>query len=372
MPGLVKTRVFFKIFPVVCFVMALGASPFLAGCDALPATGPSPTPTRTPRPTSTPVEAASAPATQTHEPGVAVSVAESTTVTAEDTPLPAHTPTPTLPPTSTPTLAPSSTPTPTPTSTPVPSPPPTDPPASTSTPSPTTPAAETQAAADAPAEGEDVCEPVPGEQYDLLWVGSPPTGIPAERNPDLNPGLLNYASTNAKKELVFYNGESDPKAPQLPGLFMDNRTAAISAVYQLHAWNAECNCPGDLLTEPEVTMVGLSTVPGELIRVPWSGYTIGSGYQVLVLYAAPDRITLKYTRDDDVVEGYTLHVGKICVDSNLLALYNSANEAGRGSLPALRAGQPLGRAAGEEILVAIRDNGMFLDPRSNKDWWQGR
>jgi hypothetical protein len=38
----------------------------------------------------------------------------------------------------------------------------------------------------------------------------------------------------------------------------------------------------------------------------------------------------------------------------------------------LQSGQALGRAAGSTVGVAIRDNGMFMDPRSRKDWWRGR
>jgi hypothetical protein len=111
---------------------------------------------------------------------------------------------------------------------------------------------------------------------------------------------------------------------------------------------------------------------GETIHVPYSGYTIGGGYEVLVLYATSNRITLKYTREDHVIWGYTLHVENICVEPRLLALYQSLNDAGRGHLPALRAGQAFGHALGNEIWVVIRDNGAFMDPRSRKDWWQGR
>jgi hypothetical protein len=45
------------------------------------------------------------------------------------------------------------------------------------------------------------------------------------------------------------------------------------------------------------------------------------------------------------------------------------NEAGRLDLAALRPGQPLGRATGVQIDVAVRDDGSFMDPRSAKDWW---
>lgn len=121
-----------------------------------------------------------------------------------------------------------------------------------------------------------------------------------------------------------------------------------------------------------MTLAELATAPGELIRVPNSGYTIGGGYEVLVLYATPERITLKYTRNDNVVHGFTLHLEGVCIDRHLLALYQASNAAGRGNLPALRAGQAVGRAEDDTIGVAIRDSGTFLDPRSRKDWWRGR
>ena len=75
--------------------------------------------------------------------------------------------------------------------------------------------------------------------------------------------------------------------------------------------------------------------------MPDSGRSIGSGYEVLVLYASPDRITLKYTPEENVVRGYTLHVENVCVEPNLLGLYQTLNGAGRSQLPALpRRGRP--------------------------------
>jgi hypothetical protein len=129
--------------------------------------------------------------------------------------------------------------------------------------------------------------------------------------------------------------------------------------------------PGPLIADPPVSALGLETTAGEVLHVPDSGYTIGSGCEVLVIYATTDQITLKYTREDNVVYGYTLHIDRICVDSVLLALYNTCEDAGRGSLPALRPHQPFGRAAGSQTVVAIVDTGTFLDPRSRTDWWTG-
>jgi len=219
--------------------------------------------------------------------------------------------------------------------------------------------------------GFDPCAPIPGESYGVLEVPTLPTDRPAEVHADLNLRLRGYELTSAYKGLVDYSGGTDPNAPQLPGLFADDRTPTFSNVYQVHHWDWPTNSQGPVITDPSVTLAGFAVAPGETIHVPSSGYDIG-GYEVLVLYASAERITLKYTLNDNVVLGYTLHVENVCVEPSLLALYQAWNEQGRGSLPALRAGQPFGRARGSEIGVAIRDTGAFMDPRSRKDWWQGQ
>jgi hypothetical protein len=219
--------------------------------------------------------------------------------------------------------------------------------------------------------GFDPCAPIPGASYDVLSVLPPPTDRPAEEHADLNLALRGYELTSAYKGLVNYSGGTDPNAPQLPGLFADDRTPAFSNVYRVHHWDWPTNSRGPAITDPAVTLAGFAVAPGETIHVPSSGYDIG-GYEVLVLYASAERITLKYTLNDNVVLGYTLHVENVCVEPTLLALYQAWNEQGREYLPALRAGQAFGRARSSEIGVAIRDTGAFMDPRSRKDWWQGR
>lgn len=215
------------------------------------------------------------------------------------------------------------------------------------------------------------CQPIPGESYDTLDV-PPWPDRPAEEHADLNLALRGYEPTVAYKGLVDYNGAGDANAPQLPGLFADSRTGVFSEVYRVYDWNWGCNCRGDLISDWAVTLAGLAVTSGETIHLPNSGYSVGSGYEALVLYASTDRITLKYTREDNVINGYTLHVEDVCVEPSLLALYQEMNSEGRGHLPALRPGQAFGRARDGEIGVAIRDRGNFMDPRSRKDWWRGR
>lgn len=217
----------------------------------------------------------------------------------------------------------------------------------------------------------DVCSAIPGASYGSLSVNGPPTDRPAENHPDLNLAIRSYEFTNLSPDLVDLNGGSDSNAPQLPVLFSDRRTPAFAASYKVYDWNWGTDQRGGLIGNPEVTLLGMQTTPGETIGVPNSGYNIGQGYQAFVLYASDTRLTLKYTRDDNVVHGYTVHLENVCPEPSLLALYRQLNSQGRGRLPALKGGQLLGRAAGGEIRAAVRDNGSFMDPRSRKDWWQG-
>ena len=119
------------------------------------------------------------------------------------------------------------------------------------------------------------------------------------------------------------------------------------------------------------TAMGIGVEAGIEIRVPRRGAEVyPGGFRAVVLYADERRITLGFTRDNTVANGYALHLENLCVDPNLLALYRQANAAGRGALPALRESDAIGVTLAAELTVAIRDRGAFLDPRSRKDWWQ--
>lgn len=212
---------------------------------------------------------------------------------------------------------------------------------------------------------------VAGQSYGSLSVSGPPASPPAAENPDLNLGLPGYAPTTADLKLVVLGPIHDPKAPQFPAMFSDNRVPRFSSAHQRYRWDWDCHCRTDTKSPWDTTVLGLATSPGEVIRAPDAGHDIGGGYEYLVLYADATRLTLHVGSEDDV-SGYVVHLEDVCVEPDLLALYRTLNAAGRGELPALRGKQPLGRAIGGEIKVAVRDTGHFQDPRSRNDWWQGR
>jgi hypothetical protein len=217
-----------------------------------------------------------------------------------------------------------------------------------------------------------VCQPIPGASYSSTQSsGYPPGDPPAELHPDLNLSMRGWeVNGSAFRGLVDYSGDTDSKAPRLVDLFANRRAPVFSTVYRVYDWNWASNTRGSLISEYPVTLAGLAATPGETVHVPASGYTLGQGVEVLVLYADEDSITLKYTREDNVIHGYTLHLEGLCVEPSLMARYQANNAAGRSVLPGLVERQELGRARGTEIQVAIRDRGSFMDPRSRKDWWQ--
>lgn len=213
---------------------------------------------------------------------------------------------------------------------------------------------------------------------------------PAYNHPDKNLALRSYTpntSPTLKRELVSYGTDDPTQPPQLATLFSPARVPALVGIYQVYGWNwAPSPDPGTRgapITNPPVTALGLQTTPGEPLHVPASGYDIGQGMEVLVLFADEDSITLKYTREDSAATGYTLHIDKVCPDPNLLALYRALDDPSGPryvytpadywyNLPALAAGQVFGTAQSSEVVVAIRDTGSFMDPRSCNEWWQVR
>jgi hypothetical protein len=214
------------------------------------------------------------------------------------------------------------------------------------------------------------CAPIPGVRYGSLSIAGSVTDRPAAAHGDINLRLRTWVSVpRAVRGLIMIDGPTDDRAPRLNAMFTDDRIPAFAGVYAAQAWDWGCNCARAPMTSPEVTLAGFVTRPGEVLEAPTSGYDIGEGYLAMVLYAGADTLTLKLTREDNVVRGYTLHFAGLCVEPSLLSAYEAANRAGRRSLPAVRPNQPVGRALGAEVFVAVRDTGAWMDPRSRKDWW---
>lgn len=212
----------------------------------------------------------------------------------------------------------------------------------------------------------------------------------ADKNLELRGYILN-TDPNLQRELVNYGTDDPVQPPQFATLFNPPYVPALINFYQVHSWHwAPSPDPGSRgapITDPPVTALGLQTTPGETLHVPRSGYDIGGGMEVLVLFADEDTIALRYTREDSSgSQGYTVHIDNICTDSNLLALYNLLDRPDGPryvyvppehrpysyDLPNLAEAQPFGTARSTEIVVAIVDSGSFMDPRSCNEWWQIR
>ncbi len=187
-------------------------------------------------------------------------------------------------------------------------------------------------------------------------------------------------------------GRDDPtQPPQLATLFVPYRVPTFIIYYQVHHWAWQKSPAHGYQAEPiglpPVTAVGIQTTPGEVLTVPSSGYDIGDGMEVLVIFADKNTVALRYTREDSSgSRGYTVHVDGICTDPNLLLLYTTLDAADGPRyqfvpdekrpytymLPNLAAGDPIGVAASVETILAVVDSGSFMDPRSLDEWWQIR
>ncbi|GIV69860.1 hypothetical protein [Caldilinea sp.] len=212
-------------------------------------------------------------------------------------------------------------------------------------------------------------------QYVAIPVAGGGLEHPPALHADLRLALRGYEPVDAARTLVDKEGPVDGDPPQLSALFARSDAPSFGQTYQVYDWNWGCGehgCRGALLQTPGVTLAALHAREGEPVFIPSRGRQIyAGGYKALVLYADATHITLGYTREDSVANGYVVHLANLCVDPNLAALYAASDAAGRASLPALREGEPIGVAALGDLLVAVRDRGTFLDPRSRLDWWQG-
>lgn len=200
--------------------------------------------------------------------------------------------------------------------------------------------------------------------YTLIPLEGARENRPAEAHGDLNLKLRDPQPITVDLNLVEINGSGlDPDAPNLASIFNPDFTQA----YTIHDWDWNCNCKGQLLRDEHLVLLGIRTTPGEPVYIPSRQQNVYRGsYYATLLYAAEDTLTFVYTRAGNVARGYTVHYLGLQTDPNLVALFRQSQG---GQLPGLTLNTPVGIATGE-LIVAIRDNGTFLDVRSRHDWWE--
>jgi hypothetical protein len=200
--------------------------------------------------------------------------------------------------------------------------------------------------------------------YALIPLEGQRESRPAETHGDLNLKLRDPQPINVDLSLVEINGSGlDPDAPNLASIFKPDFVRA----YTVHDWDWNCNCKGSLLNQEHLVLLGIRTTPGQPIFIPSRKQNVYRGnYYATLLYAAEDTLTFVYTRAGSVATGYTVHYLGLQTDPNLVALFRQSQ--GR-QLPGLTLNTPVGIAT-TELIVAIRDNGTFLDVRSRHDWWE--
>lgn len=198
--------------------------------------------------------------------------------------------------------------------------------------------------------------------YTLIPIEGGRESQPADEHGDLNLKLRDPQPIEAELAVVDVGVGVDPDAPRLSKIFEPEFTGA----YTVHEWDWGCNCKGKLIEDKTVVLVTIKTRPGEPVFIPPRNQDIyGGKYYAVVLYASEDSLTFVYSRAGNVVKGYTVHYVGLKTDPNLLALFR---ESEGSQLPGLSLDTPVGTAT-DELLVAIRDNGKFLDARSKNDWW---
>ncbi len=202
-------------------------------------------------------------------------------------------------------------------------------------------------------------------QYALIPINGQRESRPAAEHGDLNLKLREPVASNVETSLVEIPGSGiDPNAPKFSSVFSPDD---LIDAYAIHDWDWGSNSVGNLLPENEAVLIAVKTTPGQPLFIPKTERDIYDGkYFATLLYASEDSLTFVYAREGTVAKGYTVHYVGLNTDPNLLKLFE---ESKGNELPGLSLDTPVGWAS-DKLLVAIRDNGKFLDARSKKDWWE--
>jgi hypothetical protein len=226
-----------------------------------------------------------------------------------------------------------------------------------------------QAGSEDATESEDSAESVVAStstnQYDLIPIDGQRESRPPEEHGDLNLKLREPQPAGLEATLVDIPGSGiDPDAPSLSAVFEPD----FVETYFVHDWDWGSNSKGSLIDDGSAVVVGIKTEPGQPIFIPQTDRDIYDGkYIAVVLYASEDSLTFVYARAGTVANGYTVHYEGLQTDPNLVTLFQ---ESEGSELPGLTLDSPVGVAGGGELIVAMRDNGKFLDTRSKQDWWE--
>ncbi len=210
-------------------------------------------------------------------------------------------------------------------------------------------------------------EPVSAHSYELIPLEDERDDRLAEQHGDLNLRLRELQPIDEALGLVQVKGDTDKYAPNFVGVLEPNFVTTYSA----HNWDWGCNCPSDLIENPwgRVAAVEIATTPDQSLYIPRRKFDIYQGkFYAVLLYASEDSLTFVYAREGNISNGYAIHYQGLTTDPNLLKLYR---ESQGDNLPGLTLDTPLG-TAGDKLMVAIRDRGSFMDPRTEKDWWVDR
>jgi len=199
----------------------------------------------------------------------------------------------------------------------------------------------------------------------------------AAGSPDLNMNVRGWYAIDEFLGFVRYPYPPDEPPDTFHPLYLSNvagsNVSSFVSTYQVNDWDwLGCNCGVPRSPSPyAVTMLGLHTTPGQPLHIASRDLPVDpAGFTAMVLYADAGQLALKYTAEDRVDTGYLVHLVNLCVDPNLVALYQRLDAEGRHWLPAVFFGSVVGTAQDSEVGVIVRDCGSFLDPRSRQDWWQ--
>jgi len=228
---------------------------------------------------------------------------------------------------------------------------------------PTAPPAATPAVAAAAAQ-EFVAPATSSNSYSLIALEGQRDSRPAEEHGDLNLKLRDPQPIEVDLSLQDISGSGiDPNAPNLADVFKSEFVRA----YTIHDWDWNCNCKGNLLKDDHLVLLGIKTTPGEPVFIPTKKQDIfGGKIYATLLYASEDSLTFVYSREGNVAHAYSVHYLGLHTDPNLLALYRQSKG---NELPGLTLDAPVGVAT-DELIVAVRDKGKFMDARSRQDWWK--